>query len=596
MHRCVPSASGRTVALLTEGAVRARRQPATSATAPTPREGFEDLDAEEGDVGVVVSGERRDRGPRPDEEDHPAQPRSANRSGLGSGAPLVSTFEPVRSANVCTAGGGGTYDDCSPVRARKKNRDNVVELGRHIPLPPEHGMYISPPMSPDNFEQHLSSRAGFDGGTAAETVSGQAEGGPRPSVTQSALLNRVRRAVKQHLIAEGGDAPSSTSARIAGWLQPGRQAARTAASTLSYFSSRADRNQEQSQVSGAREEGSGATRSPAAETAEVDVDSGRTSRETKISPSRGGVPAWGHKSDKRDPLLAYPLSTLPPSTSCSSRGDGLVSDRVRAPDQHAEQQSPQLSGAEEPGHRLGRSRSLGAAPPESIEGQGGGDDSEPEEWPSLLGAIGSKTPSAPDPALPSLAVRALSSPFSRAAPAPTSAAAASFPVDEHGDFAASTRVRRETAEAAATAVTSATKSGSQAPSASPSRLSPFFLRGTSSALLPPPLSPPPPLPLPPPALGALVSSGPPPPLPGTCRGIGVEVRARLRDRALFTGTREWGESARIPGEKRGQVPGEGFEPDAVGSLFPLSMALQVSRTGLTFRAAANVGLRVAYFS
>lgn len=455
---------------------------------------------------------------------------------------------------------------------------SLDEPGRHIPLSLEDGIYISPPGSPEINEQYLHNRGGFGGSTAAETVSSRVGGEPRPLLAQPPLLNRVRQVVKERLIADGGGGtPPSTSARIAGWLQPGRQAARTAATTLRYFSSRTDRDQQQSQVSRTRDEGGGGTRSPAPE---KKVEEIATGDEMRTSPSRGGIPAWGHKSDKRDPLLAFPSSSLPPSSSRRGRGDGVVGSRVQAPDQCGQQQSPQLPGAEWPEHRQGRSRSLGAAPPEAAEGGGRGDDGETEEWPSLLGAIGSKTPSAPGLSSPSLAVRALSSPFSRPVPAPT-AAATSFgsPVDERGDLTASARVRRETADAAATAVTSATEPGNQALAASPRPLSPFLLRGTNSALPQP--RPPPPLPLPPPALGNHVSLGPPPPLPGTCRGVGVEVRARLRERAMFTGTREWGESGHSPGGRRGQALGQGFEPDAVGSMFPLSMALQVSHNRST---------------
>lgn len=588
MRRCVPSASGSTVAWLTEGAVRAKR-PLVSATAPAPRDGFDDLGAGESSAGVVILGERSGGNRGQKEEDRIAQLRLPNRSGLGSGPPIVSSWKPLRNPNLRMAGSGETGADGSPFRPQEINQDNTVEPGRHSPLPPEDRIYISPPMSPENFEQYLHSRDGFGGSTAAETVFGRAKDEPGPSVAQPPLLNRVQQAVMLQFMADGDSAPPSTSARIAGWLQPGRQAARTAASTLSYFSSRADRDQQQSQVPGTSAEGGGGNTSSAVEEvdAEVEVHDDRTSRETRSSPSRGGVPAWGHKSDKRDPLLAFPSSALPPSSSLQNRGDGAVGKRVRAPDQCGERQSPQLSGAEWPEHRQGRSRSLGTAPPETVEAPGGS-DSEPEEWPSLLGAIGSKTPSAPGPALPSLGVRGLSSPFSQPVPAPTAAATSfsSFSVDRRDDFAASARLCRATTEAATTAVTPATAQGLQALSVSPFRLSPFSCRGNNSALPPPP-SPPPPLPLPPPALGALVSSGPPPPLPGTCSGVGVEVRARLRERALFTGTREWGESGRVPGGRRGQAPGEGFEPDAVGSLFPLSMALQVSRIGLR-----NFGLRV----
>lgn len=63
-------------------------------------------------------------------------------------------------------------------------------------------------------------------------------------------------------------------------------------------------------------------------------------------------------------------------------------------------------------------------------------------------------------------------------------------------------------------------------------------------------------------------------LPGTCRGVGVEGRERLRDRAWLTGRRAWECLGRRSGRKRREL-GEGFCGDAVGSLFPLDMVLQV---------------------
>lgn len=63
-------------------------------------------------------------------------------------------------------------------------------------------------------------------------------------------------------------------------------------------------------------------------------------------------------------------------------------------------------------------------------------------------------------------------------------------------------------------------------------------------------------------------------LPGTCRGMDVEVRERLRDRAWLTGRRAWECLGKRGGRKKREL-GEGFRGDAVGSMFPLDMVLQV---------------------
>ncbi|CAM9221408.1 unnamed protein product [Scytosiphon promiscuus] len=69
--------------------------------------------------------------------------------------------------------------------------------------------------------------------------------------------------------------------------------------------------------------------------------------------------------------------------------------------------------------------------------------------------------------------------------------------------------------------------------------------------------------------------------------MGVEVAPRLRERAWLTGTRAWGGSGLGSERRRGITLAEGFEPDAVGSLFPLNMTLQTSFLAHPHKAAVT---------
>ena len=590
MHQCVPSASGRTVAWLTQDMASARRHPprpptaTPTATTTSPREGFDDVGAKDGDEDASVVAARGDGDQERAKADGIDRPDSSYWGSLGSGdetgtVTLRSSWKPRKEGS--RPGGSDVMRAGFSSRRQDAEGGDLDEPERDTPLSLEadDGMYISPPGSPVNDESYQSSPDHVGGGTSVFPASGPPEGSgaqaqPVPGQPPP-LLNRMRQAVQQRLAVDGtgGGVASSSTKRLATWLHPvtGRLGA-GAAAALSSFSSRADGVQSQKQASGAHGDVRNAGRSAGEEP--VNKGGGGARGHARRGSSRPwGVPAWGNESDKLDPLLPLPSSTLPPSYS--SRGhERVAGDSARAQGKSGSHESPPTANGDPlQGNRRRRSRSLGAAPPEAVSG--GGDESRPEdpalEWPSLLGAIGSKTPRSPPP--PSLSARAFSSPFSRgAAGAVAAAAAAPFSTAAgDGQDGTSSRIRLEMAEASAAAVMSAAAaSGNQTPSASPPR-SPFLLRDAGGASSSP--SPPPPPPVP----AAVFSSAPPPPLPGTCWGVGVEVRSRLRDRGWLTGTRGWGESGRALGERRTRDLGEGFEPDVVGSLFPLNMALQVRK-------------------
>ena len=275
------------------------------------------------------------------------------------------------------------------------------------------------------------------------------------------------------------------------------------------------------------------------------------------TPPRGML-AWGEKQkrhrskDEVDPLLPLPTSTLPPPLFPAS--STLSQSRGRETEDTGGRTTPVRRGMFSPGRgaRLDASDKTGDVVVVAASAL---------EWPSLLGAIGTRAPRSPSTS-PSPDRRAPgSSPSPLPVPKP-------LELPDAGDGEPSkVEEEEEKKKASPTPVVKTPPSSSPPPS-------PDFRASSSRSLQP---SPEPPLPLQPPIL---------PPLPQTCRGLGVEVAERLRERAWLTGFREWGHvgEARKRSGRRGL--GEGFRGDSVGTLFPLNMVLQV-REGLA-RVRASV--------
>lgn len=565
MRRRVPSASGRAVPWLTDSLVHAGRGPPQQQRrqplAAVPREGFGA--AEEGEEAgafasaelrqVVREGEGDTDGPP---SSHLGHPGPADRAVAGAaGAAVVVDSRGLKSswkARQQLVGASGADRDRSVIPSREAGEEHALDCGHGAPhddlsVVADGGVYISPAESPEPpyRADHFGS-----GSTAVQVVSGVAD--------------RIQQAIKQRLVADGGGeggggggggGVSPSAKRLAGWLQSGWRAASsgTAAATSSSGAHRNRRHRQWTTGGGGGDTGSSTSRGAVA------GSGGSGAGDQARGSPRGGVPAWGHESERLDPLLPPPLSTLPPASS-SHRGRGNTAAAAAAGSSGSlrrQQRDPQQEEGIEGREGRSQSRDAQAAAPEA--GDGGGTRSEEHalEWPSLLGALGSRAPSP--------TTRSDSSHHSRAAAAPVSFSGST---PEDNDRAA--RIRRETAEAAATAVATGAEDGTL--SSSPPR-SPFPFRGTSPtrSLSAPARSP---------AAAAaaaapLVSSDPPPPPPGTCWGVGVEVAPRLRERGWLTGTRGWGESGLRSGRRRGRDLAQGFQPDAVGSMFPLDMTLQV---------------------
>lgn len=309
-----------------------------------------------------------------------------------------------------------------------------------------------------------------------------------------------------------------------------------------------------------------------------------------------GIPAWGeaHGPAPIDPVLPPPVSTVPPASPRPISREG------------PEGESGGRSGSGvSKGKRDGDLPAAAAAKARKVRGRDETlslHDSEEAvgtlEWPSLLGAIGSKAPQSPSPPQaverdrsgkgwglsqplsPSLATEPISS-------ATTTTTASRHAEDGGGGYHAGGALETSVGAAGASK-TSITTSISHSPPSSP-RLSspnrgvvPSALTEQAATMVLPravaPRSPPRPRPPPPPTRPKLSVS--PARLPGTCRGVGVEVTGRLRDRAWLAGTREWGsaESDDSDARERDRLQralGRRFDRHAVGALFPLRMVLQV---------------------
>lgn len=579
MRRRVPSASGRAVPWLTDSLVHARRDPPQQQQrrqplTAVPREGFgagEEVSAFAlAELRQVVREGEGNTPARPQQQSwhlgHPGPADGVVAGAAGAAVAVVVGSGGLKSswkARQQLVGASGADRDGSVFPSQEVGEEDALDYGHGTPhddlsVVTDGGMYISPAESP---EPPYSPGLFGSGSTAVQVVSGVAD--------------RIQQAIKQRLVADGGGegrgggGVSPSAKRLAGWLQSGWRTASSGGTAAASPSSGAHRNRRRRQWTTGG--GGGATESSTGQGAVAGGGIGGGGQ-PRSSPRRG-VPAWGHASEKLDPLLPPPLSALPPASSShrgrgyavASGGGGDGSGSLRR--QHRE---PQREGRE---GRAGRSRSREARTAAPEAGDGGGSKSEEHslEWPSLLGALGSR---APPPT-----ARSDSSQHSRAAAA--AAAPVSFagtPGDNDRDDGGAARIRRETAEATATAVATGAEDGTL--SSSPPR-SPFLFRGTSpTRSLSAPARPPA-------AAAPLVSSDPPPPPPGTCWGVGVEVAPRLRERGWLTGTRGWGES----GQRRGRELAQGFQPDSVGSMFSLDTSLQV--VCLPFSRAVLIVFRLA---
>lgn len=295
---------------------------------------------------------------------------------------------------------------------------------------------------------------------------------------------------------------------------------------------------------------------------------GMTMVDAKSSPwnSRRSVPAWGAGSaDEADVLLPAPTSTLPPRCRHRSR---------RRDEREAARTRDGIGGvgagwrAEEIRWRNGSQSTIadgsGARGIHSGAGKGGIDaeslqDGGGLEWPSLLGAMGSRTPMSPQ----STASPVLSSTTRELSPPPLSSSpeGASLVVMTAGTGASSHLSRRD--------ASAGMSLGSGVTAAGQGHFSPPQSPHIHPLTVPPH----------PPLLALSSASATMRQLPSTCYGVGVEVPRRLQDRAWLVGTRSWGDGE--PGHSQDGRPrrilGHGFEAQSVGALFPLGMVLQVGQ-------------------
>lgn len=435
------------------------------------------------------------------------------------------------------------------------------------------------------------------------------DGSEHGSTTGTPLLGRLHQALKTLMLKETGaatapeavsKAANSLSMRPFSKVDGGADDHMTVRQPTATTSSFGDRDDTSATITGRYypDYFNGGTSIP--------VDAHRAMAKSEIATSSSysnvrspfGVPAWGKRgstADVPDPLLPPPASTVPPPPTRSSdgrgRGEGAERDLRRGG-----------------GGGRGMDKTGGGSPSTRGRVHGGEialpNDDTVLEWPSLLGAIGSKAPRSPSPPLFSNSGEGGRISPSRATPPvahpPTSPPVAYVSIfsasqqsgegecgskdDDVGDPAGGGRVgpireRQETRTAAS-------------PATSPPRS--LRLEAASSALELPRADPPPPL-LPQPRASLWL-----PPLPATCGGVGVDVAERLRERAWLAGTRTWGGG--VAGAREGSVDdvwaatgngtatekgrqqlGYGFDREAVGALFRLNMTLQVRREMLNTR-------------
>lgn len=570
MRERVPSASRRVVSWLNKGPANTSNRRSGESFRPAvaaPREGFGDNGGEGRAEGEAIGGETTRPSLR--DVDSGNELAAARSLSLWTNAHALST-----EARAAASYAEHEIADSFP----ETGEEGALGSGSRLDsLSSDYGMYISPGMSPESddstpFGSTAATDAGENAGTfvlpssptsrAGNSRRGTLEGGkPTGAGGDSAvrtavpLIDRIQEAIEQRLALDGtGGGALSLTKRRPRWFPPARRGA--AATPDHQF-------QPQEPVSRTRDGCSPAEKGGAV---------------TDKAPRLRGEPAWGQRSKSElDPLLPPPASTLPPLCSHDSeavRGGATQGRRVEAPTRGGGGDGG--AGSEQ---RDGRNRNFGKGGSSlmgATEGGGATDDKGDEladvdaalEWPSLLGAIGSKAPLAASPP-PSPSVWDL--PPSRAA------SASSIVVNGGGDGNDGTpRVGGETAAAAALVAeaTVATKAEDMAwvPSSPHSPLVRPLPSATSS-----------PARLPPPPRSPAKRSSSPPPLPSTCRGVGVEVADRLRERAWFRGTRVWGEPKKSAGRQLGRGLEEGFDRDAVGSLFPLDMILQVGAGVLSVR-------------
>lgn len=321
------------------------------------------------------------------------------------------------------------------------------------------------------------------------------------------------------------------------------------------------------------------------------------------STSRPSIPAWGGEGQEvLDPILPPPASTIAPVSfrpygrerrerEQDGRGGGSGGVGFRGKSGSA---SPSLSvvvaaGAEAAalkGKTHGGDDILRPPPQEAAA------DDPTLEWPSLLGAIGSKAPQSPSRpfAAARLEGHGVSPPRS-----PSVAASATpppsllFPLGGSvgiGSSGGGGGLGALIGGVAPAAMTATHASHDFCSSPRPRPRSPY--EGGSSAMK----SRVPPRVITPFPSSFHRSTLFPPSLPATCEGVGVEVAERLRERAWLAGTRTWavaGSGDVVSGQqeegaggggarekdRRERTLGQRFNREAVGALFPLGMVLQV---------------------
>lgn len=559
MRERVPSASHRMVSWLSKDTVYAKRREAHPAS---PQETFGGSDREEkSDVERAWTDEESNSRSWGDSlVDFSRKNAAAQSSRSSSTSAGILSKEDLKSSRATHEAGEGSL---APKGVSGEEHACSFNLNT---TPSDYGIYISPETSPKSVSPPLGlSSTGKAIDSASTTPScKQSRSWPRtvesrnvPVVEASndqgthqlRLFGRIQQAIMQRLTTEGvgGDMPSSAMLRERS-LQPGRRRAAITAATAAR--SRHDRLQKNTARTSAK-----------CSPTRKGIDSDKRGSTTQ------GVPAWEWRSkDVLDPLLRPPTSPLPPTPSSAndtSRFFGRISHGWR------EEVNPRDSaGILEQGDgrpcdfdRVGApARVAGGDESPSFHDDG----ASALEWPSLLGAIGSKTPRLPTPPPPPPPLQVPPSYQEVVTPG------SSVPINAFGaDDALGECARAGGGEAAtelvvATAVTTNVK---EMPlSVSPPRSS--FLREAPSisqstlAEQPPPMQ----------ATVYFATA----PLPGTCRREGVEVGHRLRERAWLLGTRSWGEPKQEDsGRRHGQKLGGTFERDSVGSMFPLDMVLQV---------------------
>lgn len=532
MQDRVPSATRRIVSWLSKDLDHASRLQHLSA----PREGFGIFRGSMADGVDSISGDAADTG-----EDDTASIHSCTRGTARGSDSRANVCADARRSRGFSPPAAGSVSHRPPHRLDALDSSGKIQHGSGKPIPigsghregeratpldersSDDGMYISPGDSPVE-------DGDAESGAAAE--GGRHEGPPRPP-----LLDRIQHAMKERLTLEGagGFVKASISTKVpAEWLRPTRREARgpevasTGADIDNRYLLRRPRGW-------ARLERSG--------------DKARQTGELR------GVAAWGQQQhmstdDIDDPLLPPPVSTLPPRLSSHSgeEADGGTKGTAKARLRKGigKSQKPEVASAAS-GREGGRHE----------DGNAVDDATAVLEWPALLGAMGSKAPRSPDSRIPLVQSEPLACRPESVASSPAHTAIRDTIKSEPESVGGMT---------AAVAASAATNGEKAAVLSSPPR-SPFqwATRGRQLSAIPP-------LPLPPPLQKHGVAVAPSPPsLPGTCKGVGVEIASRLRERAWHTGARAW--ETRQEGWSS---TGDDFDADTVGSLFPLKMVMQVS--------------------